>query len=251
MHRQDQRWLVSTPTSLSVPETVKDVIRRRVTALSTAARSRSRLAAVVGRDFDLEILEAVTGLPDHQLIDSLEEAVRARFVEETGTGRFRFAHASVRAALAEEVSHVRRMRLHHAIGTALERVRATDLASLAHHFAEAGTGAATVIVPSSTASPPQDRRWRRARSPTPKGATAPYWTSLTHSEPSTNASAWRRCAGSAKPSVTRATVSSATRFSLRLDAPAIPLRPLSAHASGSGELPRPSERDRSDRLGPR
>ena len=49
VHRQDQRWLVSTPTSLSVPDTVKDVIRRRVTALSTAARSALTTAAVVGQ----------------------------------------------------------------------------------------------------------------------------------------------------------------------------------------------------------
>ena len=140
VRRQDQRWIVPDLTRLSVPDTVKDLIRRRVTALSAAASQALTTAAVVGRDFDLEILEAVTGIPDHQLLDAMEEAVRARLVEETGAGWYRFAHALVRGALAEELSQVRRMRFHHAIGTALERVHPTDLASLAHHFAEAGTG---------------------------------------------------------------------------------------------------------------
>ena len=86
VRRQDQRWIVPDLTRLSVPDTVKDLIRRRVTALSAAASQALTTAAVVGRDFDLEILEAVTGIPDHQLLDAMEEAVRARLVEETGSG---------------------------------------------------------------------------------------------------------------------------------------------------------------------
>src|SRR4029077_16679354 len=66
-------------------------------------------------------------------------------LEEAGGGaKLRFTHALVRQTLYDELSGVRRARLHRRVGEALEAVHAasTDgyVVALARHFAEAGMG---------------------------------------------------------------------------------------------------------------
>jgi hypothetical protein len=53
------------------------------------------------------------------------------------SGRLRFAHALVRDALYEEISHVRRTRWHAAVAETIERTRPDDVEALAHHFLQA------------------------------------------------------------------------------------------------------------------
>ncbi len=129
---------------LRIPEGVREVIGQRLNRLSTQANEVLPAASVIGRDFGLDTLADVTeGLTDDTLLAALEEAVRARLVDEDPRlpGRYRFSHALVRQTLYEELSTTRRVRLHARIAQALERsygVAAGDhAAELAHHFGEA------------------------------------------------------------------------------------------------------------------
>jgi hypothetical protein len=130
--------------SLGIPESVREVVGRRLDRLPEAANEVLSAAAVVGRDFELDVLVLLVDRPEAELLDLLEEAVDARLVDETGVGRFRFSHALVRATLYDEQRVTRRARLHLRVGEAIEQVHADDLdghlGELAHHFERAAAG---------------------------------------------------------------------------------------------------------------
>jgi eukaryotic-like serine/threonine-protein kinase len=132
-----------TDPMLRIPEEVRVLIRRRVASLSKEAGSTLRLAAVVGCEFDIHMLERAGRLSVGRLIDVLAEAVEAGVITQdpTNPSRYAFAHDLVRETLYEGMPAGRRLKLHRTIGRVLEEVYSDDLEShlteLAHHFTEA------------------------------------------------------------------------------------------------------------------
>jgi DNA-binding SARP family transcriptional activator len=128
---------------LGIPEGVRELLQRRLERLGADATRLLQVAAVVGREFDVAVLEAIVDLSPDAVLDSLEELERAGILVEMDRppGRYRFAHNLVREAIYEELSPTRRARSHQDVGRALEFVwrdrRDVPLAELAHHFAMA------------------------------------------------------------------------------------------------------------------
>ena len=122
--------------------------RRHRAARRPPARARpgacSRVAALIGRDFDLDLLERVVDLAEDELLDVLDAAVRGALLAEVPStpGRYSFAHALLRTTLEEELSATRRARLHRRIGEAIEPRHGDRLEpwldELARHFGAAG-----------------------------------------------------------------------------------------------------------------
>ena len=126
-----------------LPESVREVVGRRVSALSDPASSTLALAAVVGPTFDLDTLERVGDLGDAAVLDAVEEATSSGLIVEVPRrpGWYTFAHVLIREVIYSSLSTGRRLRVHRAIGEALEARAGTDAAPhqvLAHHFLEAG-----------------------------------------------------------------------------------------------------------------
>jgi tetratricopeptide (TPR) repeat protein/KaiC/GvpD/RAD55 family RecA-like ATPase len=138
VRREGERWVVAAADRITIPEGVRDVVGRRLSRLPAVANDVLSVAAVLGRDFDVELLLAVSDATENDALDALDQAVRARLVEETGVDHYRFAHALVRTTLYDELSATRRRRLHRRIADALEKLRPNDLHALAHHCVEAG-----------------------------------------------------------------------------------------------------------------
>ncbi|HXQ23712.1 MAG TPA: AAA family ATPase [Candidatus Acidoferrales bacterium] len=133
--------------NVTVPSTVQAVIGRRLAPLSEVCREVLRTAAVVGREFHLNVLEgALAEGKQAQLIGALEEAVAAQVLQGLdASGRGRFAHALIRETLFEELGTVRRQQLHRTVGESIERLDADEgLAELVYHFFEAGENEKTV-----------------------------------------------------------------------------------------------------------
>jgi tetratricopeptide (TPR) repeat protein len=134
------------PSSIRAPESVREVILRRLDHLSDESRRTLTVASVLGREFSLQAMESLSELPTDRLLEALEEAVTARVISEEAevVGRYRFSHALVRETLYEELSLNRRVRLHRRIGEVLEKLygRMLDphLAELAYHFFQAAPG---------------------------------------------------------------------------------------------------------------
>lgn len=148
------RWILDVRVQhLPIPEGIREVVGRRLSRLSETANQALAAAAVIGREFDLAVLEALGGATGDALLDALDEARRARLlVEETERpGRYSFTHAMVRQTLIEELGTTRRVRLHLQIGEAIEQLAAghpePHRASLAYHFSEAAMagGAARAV----------------------------------------------------------------------------------------------------------
>jgi tetratricopeptide (TPR) repeat protein len=120
----------------SVPAGVRDVVRRRLQRLAPTTAALLTTAAVVGTTVDIDLLDAVEG---RDTLDAVEDAVAAHLLEETGErpGHYRFSHALVREVLLDELSALRRARLHATIARALDgrtdRDPETRLAELARH----------------------------------------------------------------------------------------------------------------------
>jgi AAA ATPase domain len=128
---------------LSVPQGIREVITRRLVRLSDETSRLLALAAVLGREFDLEALAQLSGEPRDEVLRFLDEAVAAKVVADVpgALGHFRFSHVLVRDTLYDELPASARVRLHRQIGEALEERYRHDLephlAELAHHFARA------------------------------------------------------------------------------------------------------------------
>jgi DNA-binding SARP family transcriptional activator/class 3 adenylate cyclase len=142
LYRTDRRWPASVPVDqLDVPEGVREVIGRRVARLSEATGRALEVAAVIGRDFTVSLLERIpeAGADADTLLSALEGAARARLVQDVSGkhGRFAFVHDLVRQTLYAGLSGPRRARLHRRIGDvlALQPGTAAEPAVLAHHFA--------------------------------------------------------------------------------------------------------------------
>ena len=129
-------------SGMGVSTGLRDVIVRRVARLPGDGGPVLRVAALIGRDFDLSLLERVVDVPEDDLLDLLDAAVRAGILVEVASapGRYSFVHALVRTTLEGELSATRRARLHRRIAQAIEAAPNLEpwLVELARHYAAAG-----------------------------------------------------------------------------------------------------------------
>ncbi|MFE4991799.1 BTAD domain-containing putative transcriptional regulator [Streptomyces mirabilis] len=157
--RESARLLASEGSLVAlseVPQGVRDVLRRRFARLPAHALAVLRLAAVVGREAEVEVLvraaesaessessessESAESSED-DVLDGLEAGVEAGLLVEPGPGRVRFAHALVRDTLYTDLTRLRRGRAHARIAEALRDLRPDGSTALAHHCSESGTAA--------------------------------------------------------------------------------------------------------------
>jgi DNA-binding CsgD family transcriptional regulator/tetratricopeptide (TPR) repeat protein len=143
MVRQGHTWRLDR-AELGIPEGVRGVVARRLSRLPSATSGILELAAVIGREFEVEVLAAADHVSPDEVLAVLEPAERARLLVpvDARSGRFAFVHALVRSTLYEELPASRRARLHGQVGEALHaRGDEGDLSELARHFCAAGPAA--------------------------------------------------------------------------------------------------------------
>jgi tetratricopeptide (TPR) repeat protein len=128
------------PWPLELPEGIREVIGRRLATLSERTGEVLTTAAVIGREFRIELLEALGSYDEDELDDVVEESVNAHVIAEIPGvyGRCSFTHSLIRQTLYDGLTGTRRARLHLRVAEALERLEAgapePPLAELAHHF---------------------------------------------------------------------------------------------------------------------
>lgn len=124
-----------------VPPGVRHIVRRRVARLPQSTQMALRYAAVIGREFPLDLLSAITGFDDDVLVECLDSALAAGLLIEPhiAVRSLRFAHALVSDTLYRDMSRLRRAGIHARVGVVMERLRPDDAVALAHHFNAAQT----------------------------------------------------------------------------------------------------------------
>jgi class 3 adenylate cyclase/tetratricopeptide (TPR) repeat protein len=133
------QWRIERVAVLHLPESVRDIVERRVARLGGEAADTLKVASVIGAVFDLGLLAAAAESREEHVLDHLEAAVAASLLEESaeGIGEFHFAHGLINQTLYEGIGPTRRARLHHRVAVALEELgggREERLPELAMHW---------------------------------------------------------------------------------------------------------------------
>ncbi|MBK9052360.1 MAG: protein kinase [Chloroflexi bacterium] len=141
VYRENGQWLRASLDELRIPQSVHLAIQSRLSKLESSVQDILRLAAIIGREFEFPTLFQASDLDEETLIAHLEKAERAQLIEETpgrGPERFAFAHALIPATLRDNLSSLRRHRLHRRVAGVIEQLHPDDLETLAYHYSEAG-----------------------------------------------------------------------------------------------------------------
>jgi predicted ATPase len=127
-----------------LPPTIQNLILSRLIRLSEEARRVLDVAAVVGREFDFELVHRVTspseGAPlESRVLDALDELQAAVLIQARGGERFTFDHSLTMEVALQDMGETRSRLLHRRVAETLElvhRKRIDPVAGLiARHFA--------------------------------------------------------------------------------------------------------------------
>jgi ABC-type oligopeptide transport system substrate-binding subunit/class 3 adenylate cyclase len=137
--REGEGWRFDHEIPVEVPPTVEKVILARIDRLQPDAHEALMAAAVLGRQFGLPLLEALSG--DGDVRRSLLELQRVDLVRESRRWpepEYRFKHALIQEAAYRTLVSDQRMRLHRRAADWLETAyegREDEVAALlAHHW---------------------------------------------------------------------------------------------------------------------
>ncbi len=129
--------------ALALPNSIAEIIHRRLRGLNARTQVLVQMAAVLGRDFDAELLLSSMPLSEAAGLEALETLRMRQILERVQGERLRFLHDKLREFSYAGLSTERRRKLHHRAAKALERhyAQAADFAlmfpSLANHWAKA------------------------------------------------------------------------------------------------------------------
>jgi hypothetical protein len=131
--------------ALAVPATLHASLMARLDRLGPAAKEVAQAGAVIGREFGYELLAAVTGRNQGELLNALVPLCQSGLLFQRGAppaASFTFKHALVQEAAYSTLLRDRRRQLHDDVARALQE-RFSDRAKMqpevvAHHLTEAG-----------------------------------------------------------------------------------------------------------------
>jgi tetratricopeptide (TPR) repeat protein len=132
-------WSAPESDDLPIPPGVRGAIEQHLAPLGPDTRELLGTAAVVGRQFDLPLLEAATGTSRPALLAQLAPALELEILATVPgrPGEYRFSHSLVREVIYDDLPPDLRADLHRRYGELLERrsvVLDGGLAEIAHHF---------------------------------------------------------------------------------------------------------------------
>ena len=117
-------WSFDRDVPVEVPETVEKVILARIDRLDSGAREVLAAAAVLGRQFNLDLLEAVASDPE-AIRGGLRTLQRAELVREGARWPepvFRFRHSLIQEAAYRSLLRRRRQELHRRAAVGIEEL---------------------------------------------------------------------------------------------------------------------------------
>jgi len=145
LHEVDGRYELSGPlTALAIPSTLQDSLTARLDKLGEV-KEVVQLAAVLGREFIYQLIQAVYHEDDAPLADHLRQLVTGEFLYQQGLApeaSYIFKHALIRDAAYNSLLISRRQQYHQQVAQVYEEsfpgTVETQPELVAHHYTEAG-----------------------------------------------------------------------------------------------------------------
>ena len=110
---------------IPLPKSAADLAERQLSRVGDEERKVLSLAALIGREFTFDLLQALSKKSEDDLLDLIDDLIRGGIVEEV-PGRdldtYRFTHAITRSVLEREVNRRKARRIHSAIAAAMEEL---------------------------------------------------------------------------------------------------------------------------------
>jgi tetratricopeptide (TPR) repeat protein len=142
--RTESKWDRKPIQEIILPESVKSVLKSRLTRLQPETLNVLTMASVIGSEFDFEVLREVTQLEEDTLLQRLEKAFSARLVQQVPRQKslFKFTDTRIRELVLNDLIPIRRGKYHLRIADAMQKVYSKNLEgqaeAIANHFSEGG-----------------------------------------------------------------------------------------------------------------
>jgi len=134
---EKDRWHWHPVSELRLPNGVVDLMGRRLAKLTDSDRDVLTVAAVVGREFDLGVVQDAARVSTDVLHEAIESGVRASVIQPAhgrGTDRYVFGHTLLIEALCKPIDQRRMQRTHERVAQALCKRSPDAIAEIAMHF---------------------------------------------------------------------------------------------------------------------
>src|SRR5581483_7307178 len=135
-------WKVAKEAPETIPLTLEDLVRGQLNVLDKETAEILAEAAVIGPNFDFEVLRTVGGKnrSEGEALDLVEAARRARIIRDTGGegGDFAFASTVVADVTYKGLDEERKKTTHKRVAELKEKAGRADAGELAYHYRKAG-----------------------------------------------------------------------------------------------------------------
>jgi signal transduction histidine kinase/tetratricopeptide (TPR) repeat protein len=125
----------------SIPKSITSVLQRRIDCLDPATKEVLSCGALVGEEFEFEVLQRALDRAPMEIMEAVEAGARAYIVRQSPAGKeeqYRFIHSLMADILYSGIGKARRKLWHSKVGNALEEHYADRLSvlngRLTHHF---------------------------------------------------------------------------------------------------------------------
>ncbi|GAA0775601.1 hypothetical protein E1180_12860 [Roseibium denhamense] len=130
--------------ALDLPQSLRALIELRLNRTAPVARSALDCAALIGRDFDPDLISRIEQVDGPTMLSIIDELVSQQVLEHSATGGLRFLHDKIREIAEASLPAARLRERHLQIAQALEGVTEADRmppdnpGQLGHHWSAAG-----------------------------------------------------------------------------------------------------------------
>lgn len=132
-----EMWKFDRTKKFSIPYSVLAVFERKFGMLNDETKDVLEHAAVIGRNFDVQLLKDIIGINEGELFDLLDETTNSGFLVSQGDYYY-FAEDVIREAIYSKISEAKLKHFHRKIGQHLLDSNQNSIDSiveeLAHHF---------------------------------------------------------------------------------------------------------------------
>ena len=148
--RTETKWDRKPIQEIILPESVKSVLKSRLTKLQTETLNALTVASVIGSEFDFEVLREASRLEEDTLLQTLEKAFSAGLVRQVPGQKsaFKFTDDRIRELFLNDLIPIRRAKYNLRIAEAMEKTYSKNLEgqaeAIANHFSEGGDTERTI-----------------------------------------------------------------------------------------------------------